>query len=383
MSARRSLGCRSAALVAALVFCLLVGTASGSRVFASAVIPSNLDLTAIHSSPSGLVLSGTATLDGDQGVSCLTARANPRTLALSGIVEPPCDSPALAGHSIAAVQEQSRTMVATVRIARLSPAGHIDLGPVVVTYSVASDTHLESVYAPGSLWLYAPTTPTGGRALRISEATGRVVQDTLVSPALDRPIIAANANGLYLAPDAETGFLGRPRQPNENGIIYHIGIGAPAAEVFDAASSTQFSGYVSWITAGGNGLWADICQRPGHRSCAITRFNGPSPKPVFQVSDRSLTGYWIVGTPSEGFYTATQPRGAPAQTSIDDNVVRVDPSTGAVKVIATVTAPEFWQGNFYSGSAEAALFGRSLYLLVPPTNQANGTLYRVPLTGAP
>ena len=310
------------------------------------------------------------------------ARANATTLALSRIVEPLCDSPLLSGHVVAAVQDEARTMVASVRIAHLSPTGQIELGPVVVTYGVASDTHLESVYAAGSLWLYAPNTPKGGQALRISEATGQVLQDTPVSPAMDRPVIAANANGLYLAPDPETGFLGRGRQPNENGIIYHVGIGAAGVQVFDASPHNPFLGYVSWITGYANSLWAEICRRPGQGVCTIVRFNGSSPKPVFQVSDRNLTGFWVIGTPSEGFYTVTQPRGAADRTSFNDDIVRVDPSTGAVKIITSVTVPEFWQGNLYSGVAEAAVSGRSLYVLVPPGNETPGTLSRIPLPGA-
>ena len=137
------------------------------------------------------------------------ARANASTLALSDIVEPFCDSPLLSGHSVVAVQQGSRSMLTSVRIAHLSPTGQVEVGPVVVTYEEASDTHLESVYAAGSLWLYAPDTPGGGgRALRISETTGQVLQDTPVSPAMDRPVIGANENGLYLAPNPETGFLG-------------------------------------------------------------------------------------------------------------------------------------------------------------------------------
>jgi hypothetical protein len=357
----------------------LATSASAAGSYTSATIPSNLAFTAIASSPSSLVLSGTTTLDGDQGVLCVMARANARTLALSGIVEPFCDSPLLSGRSVVAVQQGSRSMLTSVRIAHLSPTGRVEVGPVVVTYEEASDTHLESVYAAGSLWLYAPSTPSGGRALRISETTGQVLQDTPVSPAMDRPVIGANANGLYLAPDPETGFLGSVRLPKENGIIYHVGIGAPGVQIFDASPDKQFSGYVSWITGDRNSLWADICHRPvGHR-CMITRFNGSSSKPVFQVSDRDLTGFWVIGSVAQGFYSVALRGGA---TTSADDVIRIDPATGAVKAITTIPLPESWPGAWYDGSTEAALYGRSLYLLSPPANQTPGMLYRVRLAGA-
>jgi hypothetical protein len=366
-------------LIAATLVCSLVASASASGSYTSATIPSNLAFTAIASSPSGLVLSGTTTLGGDQGVLCLMAKANARTLALSGIVEPFCDSPLLSGHSVVAVQQGSRSMVTSVRIAHLSPTGQVEVGPVVVTYEEASDSHLESVYAAGSLWLYAPSTPSGeGRALRISETTGQVLQDTPVSPAMDRPVIGANANGLYLAPNPETGFLGSAKLSKENGIIYHVGIGASGVQIFDASPGRQFPGYVSWIIGDGNSLWADICHRPvGHR-CMITRFNGSSPKPVFQVSDRDLTSFWVIGSVAQGFYSVALRGGA---TTSADYVIRIDPATGAVKVITTVPLPEYWPGAWYDGSTEAALYGRSLYLLSPPGNQTPGMLYRVRLPG--
>lgn len=366
-------------LIAATLLCSLVAAASGSGSYRSATIPSNLAFTAMASSPSGLVLSGTTTLAGDQGVLCLMARANARTLALSGIVEPFCDSPLLSGHSVVAVQQSSRSMVTSVRIAHLSPTGQVEVGPVVLTYEEASDTHLESVYAAGSLWLYAPSTPSGGRALRISETTGQVLQDTPVSPAMDRPIIGANANGFYLAPDPETGFLGSAKLPKENGIIYHVGIGASGVQIFDASPGKQFLGYVSWITGDGNSLWADICHRPVGHGCMITRFKGSSPNPVFQVSDQDLTGFWVIGSVAQGFYSVALRGGA---TTSADYVIRIDPATGAVKVITTVPLPEYWQGAWYDGSTEAALYRRSLYLLSPPGNQTAGTLYRVQLPGA-
>lgn len=273
-------------------------------------------------------------------------------------------------------------MVVSVRIAHVTPSGHVEIGPVVVTYTELSDTHLETVRASGSLWLYAPNTPNGGRALRISETTGQVLQDTAVSPAMDRPIIAANENGLYLAPTSNTGFLGRGRAPKENGIIYRVGIDASAVQVFDASSASPFPGYVSWIVGDGHSLWADICQRPVGRACAITRFNGPTAKPVFQVSDRKMTGDWVVGNASQGFYGVLPARYSGGQETADEEVVRIDPVSGAVEAIAAVPLPEFWSGNSFSGASEATVFDDALYLLVPPGSTASdptGALYRVAL----
>lgn len=129
---RRRFGLKRLAqlLLEAALLCSLVASASASNSYTSATIPSMLAFTAMASSPSGLVLSGTTTLDGDQGVLCLVARANPRNLTLSSFVEPFWDSPFLSGHAVVAVQEGSRSMLTSVRIARLSPTGHVEVGPV-------------------------------------------------------------------------------------------------------------------------------------------------------------------------------------------------------------------------------------------------------------
>jgi hypothetical protein len=276
-------------------------------------------------------------------------------------------------------------MVVSVRIARRTATGRVEVGPVIVTYTEYSDTHLESVRSSGSLWLYAPNTPTGARALRISEATGQVLQDTPVSPAMDRPIIAANGSGLFLAPTSNTGFLGPARAPNENGIIYRVGIGASAVQVFDASSGTaQFPGYVSWITGDGSSIWADICRRGVTAGCDVTRFDGLSPTPVFQVSDHDMTGSWVVGNAVQGFYGVVRASNDGYQETVKEQVVRIDPATGVVRPIATVSVPAFWQGNDTQGANSAALFDRALYLLVAPGYNASnppGELYRIALIG--
>lgn len=375
------------ALIAAVVLVFIMeGSARASANYSSATIPSSLYFQAITASPTGLVLSGTATLDGDRGVACLSAKVNPTTLGLSGLVEPLCsDTPLLTGQSVAVVQTEARTMVESVRIAHMTPSGQLHIGPVVVTYTRLSDTRLETARTSGSLWLYAPNTPSGARALRISESTGQVLQDTRVSPAMDRPVIAANKNGLFLAPSSNSGFLGAGLKANENGIIYHVGIGSQNVQIFDPWSGTSmFPGYISWMSGSSTSLFADICKRQVGTACVITRFDGTNPKPVFQVSDHRLTTYSVVGDISQGFYGVATPGYTSSQASATVKVVHIDPSNGAISTIAEVPLPKFWQG-FGPGSWKlAALFKNSLYLLAPPSGTgANlpGALYRIPLPG--
>lgn len=363
-------------------------SAKASTTFSSVAIPSSLYFQAIAATPSNLVLSGTATLDGDRGVACLTAKVNPATLRLSGIVEPQCsDTPLLTGRSVAVAQTEARNMVESVRIAHLTPSGELHIGPVILTYTVLSDTHLETARSSGSLWLYAPDTPSGARVLRISESTGQVLQDSPLSPAMDRPIIAANSNGLYLAPAPNSGFLGSGLKANENGIIYYVGIGSQKVQILDSWSGTSlFPGYVSWMSGSGTSLFADICKRQAGTACAITRFDGTNPKPVFQVSDHGLTTFSVVGDISHGFYGVVKPGYTSSQPTVTARIIHIDPASGSISTIAEVPLPKFWQGFGPGSWKEVAVFKNSLYLLAPPSSTGSslsGALYRIPLTGGP
>jgi len=331
-------------------------------------VPASLGFASISLTPAGLRLTGTATLGGDQGVACLEASVDPATLALLRIIEPRCDDPALAGKPVMPVQYGLRSQPndAVVRIARIdSSNGRIEVGPVLMTYGNYSDTHLESAYGPGSLWLYASASTKGPMVLRVSEATGQVVQATRI-PDLDRPVIAADAAGLYLAPAANSlGNFG-------DGIIYHLGIGARSVAAVDR--SPGFHGFVSWMTGQGEDLWADICPRQGSRPCEIARFNGERSLRAFQVSDRGLTGWWVAGDASSGFYSSVVPRNVPAPSTTSWRIVRIDPSSGAVAVVATIDLPLYW-----TGSGEATVDGHALFVLTPPEQSSNGELYRVAL----
>jgi hypothetical protein len=334
-----------------------------------------------------LVVSGTATEDGDQGVACVMANVTLTSLAISRVIEPRCDDPRRLAAPIEAVQQTAPSMQTSVRIARIDPkTGHLELGPVVVTYTEISDSHLEVAQGPGYLWLYAPITPKGAQALRISDATGAVLQDTTISPAMDRPLIAANADGLFLAQAGNSAFLEQSAPTSANDVaIFRLGVGASNVEPFDVPNNPTFQGFASWMTGSGTSLWADICARPiSTVTCKITRFDGTEGKPVYAVTDPVGDGGlgWVVGNAATGLYS-TAPIGSGETTSY--RIVRIAPDTGAVSTLATLTLPAFYRGIAGSGAGEAVVADGALYLLAPPTGPAGGSLpgrlYRVALGG--
>lgn len=352
----------------------------------SVALPANLYFTSIAIGGQNLVLSGTATQDGDQGIACVMANVELTNLSVTNLLELRCGDPRLYAAPIVAVEQYSSSMQESVRIARIDPiTGHLDVGSVVVTYTQLSDSHLEIAQAPGCLWLYAPVTSKGAQALRISDATGAVLQDTVISPAMDRPAIVANANGLFLAQAGNSGFLGSSQQ-NTSTVIFRLGVGANQVEPFDVPSGSTFQGFISWMIGSGNSLWADVCQRPiGAIACKITRFDGITGTPVFATTDSEGNGGsgWVVGNGATGLYS-TMPVGSAESTSY--RVVRIDPNNGSVSTLATVMLSHFYNGNYEDGAQSAVVFDGALYLLAQPTGPAGGLLpgrlYRIALGGA-
>ena len=212
-----------------------VGPASAAAAYRSATYPAALQFSGISVSVNGLGLYGTTTVAGNQGVDCLEANVNPVTLTLSEVFEPRCDDPRAYGEPVVPVEAtvDGGNYIA-VHVARVDPAtGHIEVGPVLGIDEDASDTRPLWVYGAGSLWLYL-TAPRGSanasEALRVSASTGQLVQTARVSPALYRPVLAADDDGLYLSPAVNGEAQAAPG--NANAVVFHVGIGAAKATSF-------------------------------------------------------------------------------------------------------------------------------------------------------
>lgn len=359
------------------------GLAPGSAALAyrSATYPAALQFSGISVSARGLGLYGTATIAGNQGVDCLEADVNPATLALSDIFEPRCDDPRISGHPVVPIEATvDKGNYIAVRVARLdSKTGHIEVGPVLGTDEDASDTRPQWVYGAGSLWLYlaAPKgSPAAGKALRVSVATGQLVQTTEVSPGLFRPVMTADSNGLYLSPAVNGGLQASPG--TANAVIFHVGLGATKSDVFYRWPAGKWYGFADWMSGYGDQLWADLCQRGGPSlKCVLAGFEGTSARPDLLRPEPYFDG-WAVGGPSTGFFTSLVPANevsAPLPTTI----VRIDPSTGTVHRLTTIVLPAYWGFVEPDGNPGAALYDSALYLLASSGPSDEATLYRIPV----
>jgi hypothetical protein len=360
-----------------------VSPASAATAYRSATYPAAFQFSGISVSAGRLGLYGTATVAGDQGVDCLEADVNPTTLALSDVFEPRCDDPHAYGEPVVPVEATvDQGNYISVRVARVDPAtGHIEVGPVLGTDEDASDTRPQWVYGSGSLWLYlaAPKgSPHAGEALRVSETTGQLVQEARVSPALYRPVMAADVNGLYLSPAVNGGFEAGPGAADA--IIFHVGISAIASDVFYRWPSPQFNGFADWMTGYGDQLSAYVCQRPEPSvKCMLTVFQGTSDHPVLLAPEPYLDG-WAVGNPTTGFFSSLVPADE-GSSPLPTTLVRIDPSTGTVHRLASVVLPAYWGFLDPDGNQGAALYGGALYLLSSSGTGSQPTLYRIPVAG--
>ena len=335
---------------------------------ASKALPSEYLFNEISPTKDGLVLTGEV---GASTSTCASAAVDSTTLAV-GYVRPHDCNVQLAAGNVEVVSKWLSTDNIEVSVVPIDRAtGQNADGHVVMTYSHSSDTDAVAVAEGQWLWLYDVATANGPELLQISAATGAVV-GTVAMPQVFRPIMAANDDGVWLGPSV-TG--GGPAG------LYQVRSGAKTATVVVSEPDS-----VCWLVASGHDLWAGI-----GRTCLqqmIERFHGSDPRPVFEVPERGYDPLSVVGNAADGLWTM---QWAPAVgTAINpaprrQNIVRIDPITGAETVTATLSplaVPISATGGLDSG--QGALFAGSLYLLEPPFRRGDyfgySRLVRVKLT---
>ena len=251
----------------------------------------------------------------------------------------------------------------TVRIVRATATGYA-VGPVVMRYSEYSDTDAEWVYGDGSLWLYDPTTTRGSILLRISQSTGAVLQ-SIRMPWVDRPLLAADGDGFWIAAAVNSGF-----DPPSAGGLYRVAPGMARPVLV-----RRITWNARWMIAAGHSLWIDI--NHGGTSSTLLRFDGTSTRPVLARSSGSAdnldvqTGYdetAYAGDAISGIWTVRQQ--TPGQSQ--QRVVRIDPRSGRLSEVASITPPAGFFMEY--SSPPVGVLGGSMFFLDPPmVNYPGGT----------
>ena len=305
---------------------------------------------------------------------CHSAVVNPRTLTLSRERSGSCDDPTLSGESVLPIEAGEPRVpffphdgigTNTVRIAHLTaaPPGY-QVGPVLMRSPQITTAYPVWAFGDGYLWLYDGTTSQGSELLRISETSGAVLARVSI-PALPRPILAADADGLWIAPAVNGG----------GHAVYHLAPGATTATPVLKLSRQ----YVGWMVAAGHDLWLDVSS--GGKTQTLLRLHGASATPTLRLTLRTSTldnevqihggGATVVGDAIDGLWTAPPPISGNTQS-----IVEINPATGALTRIATLT-PAYSAPNVVAYSSYGALaYDGSMFLLDPPAGGFSA-LYRI------
>lgn len=332
-----------------------------------------------------MILYGPANQESDPSSSatCNSAVVNPSTLKLTSFKTSSCADPALEGQRVLPVMRVERNTpfgkggVATItlRISRVvSGSPGYRLGPVVMTFPQESNGWPTWIYGDGDLWLFDALAANGSELLRVSGSTGNVLQ-RISMPMISRPIIAFDVDGLWFAPAVNSlGIVGA---------VYHLTPGAPQAKRVFSLPTGQSA---SWMVAAGHSVWIDVGE--AHRT--LWQLNGTSAVPAWHVQISSelenvvMTqggASGIVGNAPDGLWAAV-----PTTSGVEQQVVRLDPSSAASTTTVAVLRPSYSDLNsVLYGAWTAVTFHGSMYLLDPPTtsgiypyrSEGFSALYRV------
>jgi len=326
-------------------------------------------------------VDGTLLLSGELGSTstsitptCVWATVDPATLRLGATIQGNCDDPAASGRTVGAVVSYlPGSNDASVGIATVEPAtGGYAVGPQLFTFGDYSDTKVVTAYGGGRLWIYDVATTEGPRLLQVSATTGRL-EDVVVMPKLYRPVMAANDAGAWIGNSVGGGSDGET--------LYRVAPGADAPTVVVPGTA-----YAYWLVADPDHLWAGIGP-PGATAETFWKFDGLDPVPVMSAPDRGVDPTAVVGDEDEGLWTVQWDppfTGRFSSAPRAQQVVGIDPDTGAETVVATIppvpVSIAYAQGL---GDGQAAVLGGSLYLLQTPVRGGLGdaTLVRIPVPG--
>lgn len=272
-----------------------------AALVASIWLPAGGTFTSVQPAGSVLLLSGFA----DRGPGCIWATVDPVRLRLLRTHRGACDAAARA----------SGRVTPSIVYDPKSPWQEVVLsnGRVVFRYQDYSDTKPQWVYGPGSLWIYDVNTEAGAVAVRVALTSGRIVQRTPM-PNLYRPVLAADADGLWLAA-ATNGGLGTGPQA-----LFNIAPGAKKPTVVRRGGRAAL-----WLLARDHTVWME--QIAGASTVSLWRFDGMRERRLVTPSFFGAAAVWGAGS----VWVAGGNRHCNHEL-----VVRFDPATGRAFPVANV-----------------------------------------------
>ncbi|HET7744973.1 MAG TPA: hypothetical protein VFK76_09560 [Gaiellaceae bacterium] len=345
-----------------VVTALAVLAASGASATASVTfvrLPAGPTFTNVERSGHSLLVSGTA----PTGDGCVWMSADARTLRLNGVSRASCSRPTRAAHRFEPVLVRDpRSFMVRVRVARVEPGHTRLLGPVVMRFRESSDTHLEWTYGPGALWLFDTASTDGPEVIEVSMTTGRAVRSVHM-PRNFRPLLAADADGLWLAMSTSGGFSGGGAAP-----LYRVAPTSGGPAIVRRGGRAAL-----WLAANGHTVWVDVVS--GRTRQQILRLDG------VQGRARSLgrpaglhSGAAALDPATQTLWLASD---VPASGSFDacpaERVVRLDGRTGTIARVADIALPA---GRCLYAEPGSTLFAFGAFYVLDDQARPN-RLYRV------
>lgn len=270
-----------------------------AALIASIWLPAGGTFSSVQPAGSFLYLSGSA----ETGTGCIVSTVSLRAFRVTTTRVGRCVDPL---HRIS-------EHVVTDRHSPWQPVV-LSNGSVVFRYEDASDTRPETAYGPGALWIYDVWTRDGAQIVRVSLESGRIVQRVRM-PKMFRPLMAADADGVWLASSTNGGVSPGGPQP-----VLHVAPGATRATVVHRGGRAAM-----WLVAHGHTVWMQ--QVAGRSTFSLWRFDGVAGRPRVLATPRffAVAAVWGGGS----IWAA----GADPKCT-HERVVRVDPATGAETQIA-------------------------------------------------
>ena len=303
----------------------------------SLTLPVGYEFGGLTTDSGPLLVTGTIPLPSkDITPRCAAVSIGGHPPAVAATTTSDCDDPVTAGEHVTMVITEKTDahsdsgVSGTIAIShRNSASAGFTVGPVIMKYTAASNTRPVAAYGGGSLWIYDLDTNNGPEAVQVSATTGQV-QDVVRTLPLSRPIMAANADGLWLGNSIEGSIVA--------GTVFHV---APRSHVAIAVAPSATEA-VDWLVADNGHVWAGIRPSTVSGVLSVWRFDGPTatvafrtPEPTLEVGPNfvvgdELNGLWLT-TPDPLLGDTPNPT---ANQHLD--VVRLDPDSGKAKLEATL-----------------------------------------------
>ncbi len=316
-------------------------------------LPSSALFNQISVTGQGLLLTGVTNANGESPETspqstCAAASLDPHTLAAGPLQTGSCGDPLLTGRTVEAVETPvPQSNNATISINVADPATRqVRNGPVVMSFGSSSDTRPVLAYGTAWLWIYDVATTDGPELLQVSASSG-VVADTVRMPALYKPLLAADAGGVWVA-NSISGSAGPA--------LSYVGAGSSVPSILIADTNVP----ICWLQADGTSAWVGTGLQNACAEQAVERFVDYGTTPLFSVPGNFLA-FNVIGNETDGLWTLQSKAGV-------QQIVFIDPQTGAERVAGTLPDVQEPIVNQQDGLLpdQAVYYEGALYVLLPP-----------------